>query len=67
VTNKQLSYEVDYDSFKNKFWPKVAPWATISALVVWTEIFSKIKGHQDAWQGELGGLSIGEYMAGVGT
>jgi len=45
VKKKSLSYEIEFESFKSKFWPKVAPWTKLSSLVAWTEIYSKIKGH----------------------
>lgn len=44
LTGRQLSFEVDFEIFKNRFWPKVSSWTKVSPLVVWTEIFSVIKG-----------------------
>lgn len=44
VTGRQLSFEVDFEIFKNRFWPKYASWTKVSALVVWTEIYSVIRG-----------------------
>ncbi|CDW90518.1 lupus brain antigen [Stylonychia lemnae] len=44
LTGRTLSFEVDFETFKNRFWPKVANWTKLTPLVVWTEIFSVIKG-----------------------
>jgi len=42
---KQLSFEVDYEVFRIRFWPRVAQMARqLSPLLVWTEIYSVIKG-----------------------
>ena len=41
---RNRSFEVDYQVFKEKFWPKIKTKTRLSALVVWTEITAYIKG-----------------------
>lgn len=47
IEKQQLSFEVDYDLFESKFWPKIAHRRCLKKLsptLVWTEIYSVIKG-----------------------
>ena len=47
MEHQQLSFEVDFDIFESKFWPKVGNrknMKKISPTLVWTEIYSVIKG-----------------------
>jgi superfamily I DNA/RNA helicase len=47
IEKQQLSFEVDYDIFESKFWPKIAHrrfLKKLSPTLVWTEIYSVIKG-----------------------
>ena len=57
MEKQQLSYEVDFEMFESKFWPKVGnrkSMKKLSPTVVWTEIYSVIKG----------GLSSSHYYMG---
>ena len=42
-----MSFEVEYDVFVEKFWPKIAQRRNLkkfTASLIWTEIYSVIKG-----------------------
>lgn len=43
------SFEVDFKTFKEKFWPTVKSHSKFSALAVWTEITAYIKGSHNCW------------------
>lgn len=57
-----MSFEVDFEVFRTRFWPKVTTKTKLTDLVVWTEICSEIKGRHDSWQYELGGLPDSLYI-----
>ena len=61
---QNLSFEVDFDIFSIRFWPKVAQQTKIAPLVAWTEICSEIKGRVDSftYDGEAG-ISSEVYLA----
>ena len=47
MEKQTLSFEVDYDIFESKFWPKISHrrhLKKLSPTLVWTEIYSVIKG-----------------------
>jgi hypothetical protein len=48
--SQNLSHEVDFDVFAQRFWPKVQQETKLSSFVVWTEIFSEIKGRAYSWE-----------------
>lgn len=57
IEKQQLAYEVDYDIFETKFWPKISNRRSLiklSPTLVWTEIYSVIKG----------GMKSGTYYMG---
>ena len=63
LTGRQLSFEVDFDIFRNRFWPKVASWTKVAPLVVWTEIYSVIKGGAQIYQYDYCVLPLGVYLS----
>ena len=46
---QNLSFEVDYEMFRTKFWPKITFRTQVTPFVAWTEICSEIKGRFDSW------------------
>ena len=62
-----LSFEVDYESFVVHFWPKVVrkyySTKNITAHLVWTEIYSTIKGAATAHQYPTQFLTQNAYMS----
>lgn len=48
LQNKQLSFEVDYEAFRLRFWHKFTAKTKLEPLVVWTEIYSTIKGGSES-------------------
>ena len=58
-----LSFEVDYDTFSMRFWPKVNQMTKLAPLVVWTEIFSEIKGRVDSHKFDAGGIPSETYFS----
>jgi hypothetical protein len=61
-TGQNLSFEVDFEVFRLKFWPKVGQQCKLQPLVVWTEIFSEIKGRHDSWKYQFGGIPHQFYI-----
>ncbi|KAJ3089837.1 TPR and ankyrin repeat-containing protein 1 [Quaeritorhiza haematococci] len=53
--------EVDYRYFLRKIWPLIRGRHTFDSNIVWTEIFSFIKGSLDALESSTGYLSREEY------
>jgi len=54
---------VDFDIFRNRFWPKVASWTKLSPLVVWTEIYSVIKGGAQIYKFDYCTLPLYVYVS----
>ena len=70
LERQQLSFEVDYDVFEQKFWPKIGTrkqMKKISASLVWTEIFSTIKGGIRSCQFYMGYLPRHIYIKQEGS
>ena len=62
LRGQNLSFEVDYNIFMTRFWPKVAYHTRLDSLVVWTQIFSEIKGRVNSYEYEEGGISAEIYI-----
>ena len=62
LDTQNLSFEVDFDVFSVRFWPKVAASAKVQPLVAWTEICSEIKGRVDSFEYEEGGIPSELYI-----
>jgi hypothetical protein len=62
IKGRNLSYEIDFEIFRTKFWPKVSYRTKLMPLVVWTEICSEIKGRYDSWRYDLGGIPDSLYI-----
>ena len=62
LEGRQLSFEVDFETFRQRFWPKVANWSRLNPLVVWTEIYSVIKGSVECYQYEYKVLPMFVYL-----
>ena len=62
LEGRQLSFEVDFETFRTRFWPKVASWTRVSALVVWTEIYSVIKGSAESSEYRYNALPFYVYV-----
>ena len=62
LTGQNLSFEVDFDIFSIRFWPKVAQQTKVAPLVAWTEICSEIKGRVDSFNYEDGGIPANLYV-----
>ena len=62
-----MSFEVDFETFRTRFWPKVNSWTKISPLVVWTEIYSIIKGNADAIKYDYSVLPFAVYLGNIRT
>ena len=56
-----MSFEVTFDTFETRFWPKVTMMTNLSPLVVWTEICSEIKGRTDSYKYDQGGIDGDTY------
>lgn len=55
-----MAFEVDFQYFKTQFWPRVATYQKgINADLVWTQIYSYIKGASDAH--EYAGWYVSQY------
>ena len=54
LKDQAFSTEVDYEVFATKFWPKNSGRIKLSALNVWTEIFSVIKGGVEQYYQSIG-------------
>lgn len=64
LRSQNLSFEVDYNIFETRFWPRVRNMIKLTPLVIWTEICSEIKGRVDSYQFEAGGIDFHTYMQG---
>ena len=62
LKSRNLSFEVDFEIFKTRFWPKVIMQTKLSPLVVWTEICSEIKGRVDSYAHDFGGIPANQYI-----
>lgn len=62
ITSRTMTFEVDFDIFKARFFPKVVMTTKLSPLVVWTEICSEIKGRVDSCKYECGGIPPEQYI-----
>lgn len=62
ITSRTMTFEVDFDIFKTRFFPKVVMTTKLSPLVVWTEICSEIKGRVDSCKYECGGIPPEQYI-----
>jgi len=62
ATDRYLSFEVDFEVFKLRFWPTVAPSTKLDPLTVWSEIYSVLKGHEDAVKYNDYFLPLNEYL-----
>ena len=64
LRSQNLSFEVDYNMFELRFWPRVRMMTKLNPLVIWTEICSEIKGRVDSYKySETGGIDIDAYLA----
>ena len=63
LRSQNLSFEVDFNIFETRFWPRVRHMTKLSSLVIWTEITSEIKGRVDSYKHEDGGIGITSYLA----
>lgn len=66
LRSQNLSFEVDYNIFETRFWPRVRQKTKLSPLVIWTEICSEIKGRVDSYKYEQGGIDVGTYLQKTG-
>lgn len=62
VESRNLSFEVDFDIFKTRFYPKVTMTTKLNPLVIWTEICSEIKGRIDSYKYQNGGIPAPQYI-----
>lgn len=65
IEKQQLSFEVEYDIFESKFWPKISNRRCLKRLsptLVWTEIYSVIKGGMQSCYFYQGYLPKREYV-----
>ena len=62
ILNRRLSFEVDFELFQVKFWPKVRSQSKLSPITVWTEIYSQIKGSNDAYKSDWGYMTLSDYL-----
>eukprot|EP00347_Sterkiella_histriomuscorum_P003774 403362997 len=62
ITGRQLSFEIDFETFKSRFWPKVAGWCKLAPLVAWTEICSVIKGGAECCDYQFSALPFMIYI-----
>ncbi|CDW72543.1 lupus brain antigen [Stylonychia lemnae] len=65
LERQQLSFEVDYDTFEQKFWPKIITRKNLkkfSPTLVWTEIYSVIKGGMQSGLYYMGYLPRDVYI-----
>ena len=63
LRSQNLSFEVDFNIFESRFWPRVRHITKLSPLVIWTEICSEIKGRVDSYKYEQGGIDHETYLA----
>ena len=50
LRSQNLSFEVDYNIFETRFWPRARHMTKLNPLVIWTEICSEIKGRVDSYK-----------------
>ena len=62
LEGQNLSFEVDFDVFSIRFWPKVKQQSKVAPLVAWTEICSEIKGRVDSFNYEESGIPQDLYL-----
>ena len=66
LRSQNLGFEVDYNIFETRFWPRVRGMTKLTPIVIWTEITSEIKGRVDSYKFESGGTDIDTYLQGMG-
>ena len=62
LRSQNLSFEVEFNIFESRFWPRVRHMTKLSSLVIWTEICSNIKGRVDSYKYHEGGIDINTYL-----
>jgi len=60
---QMLAQEIDYEVFERRFWPRFGFNNKMSPMLVWTEIFSTIKGSSESFNFLMASLPREEYMS----